>query len=544
MNAHSNLIVEPTNEPLYSYASGTAERAALQAELHRQSANPVEIPLIIGGQEIRTGPTEELRAPHDHSLVLARYHVAGPEEARLAIDASMKASQSWARRPWTERAAVFMKAAELASTRYRYALVASTMLGQSKSVYQAEIDAAAELIDFWRFNTYFMSQIVTNQGLVSPKGNWNTAHYRPLEGFVLAITPFNFTAIGGNLPTSPAIMGNVVVWKPASTSVLSNWYVMQLLKEAGLPDGVINFIPGPGRSLGDVLLNDPNLAGLHFTGSTWTFNHMWKQIGESLAKGVYRSYPRIVGETGGKDFVLAAPDADVPSLAVALFRGAFEYQGQKCSAASRAYVPRSLWLAVLQRLRQMAEEARMGDVTDFRSFMGAVIDGKAFESIGSYIDYARSSSEAEIVIGGGRDSAKGWFVEPTVVVTTNPRFKLMEEEIFGPVLTVFVYDDDRLEETVRLVDETSPYALTGAIFAKDRQTIARLSDQLVNAAGNFYINDKPTGAVVGQQPFGGARASGTNDKAGSALNLLRWTSMRAIKENFDPPTDFRYPHMD
>jgi 1-pyrroline-5-carboxylate dehydrogenase len=543
MRINTSILTAPTNEPVRSYTPGSPERLALQAELKRQAGTILDIPLVIGGREIRTGVTHQIRAPHDHSLVLGQFHEARAEEVSMAIDAAIQASAQWSRTPWNQRAAIFLKAAELASGKYKEALLASTMLGQSKNVHQAEIDAAAELIDFWRFNSFYMFQIVSNQDLVSPSGIWNIACYRPLEGFVLAVTPFNFTAIGGNLPTAPAIMGNVVLWKPASTAVLSAWYIMQILREAGLPDGVINFIPGPGRTVGDVVFDNPNFAGLHFTGSTGTFNGMWKRIGDGLAQGKYRTYPRIVGETGGKDFVLAAPDADVEALSVALFRGAFEYQGQKCSAASRAYVPRSIWPQVLQRLKSMASEIVVGDVADFKTFMGAVIDKSAFESITGYIEYARDSEEAEIVVGGNSDSEKGWFIDPTIVVTTNPRFRLMEEEIFGPVLTVYVYEDDKLDDTVQLVDRTSPYALTGAIFAKDRYLIAKLTDALMNAAGNFYINDKPTGAVVGQQPFGGARASGTNDKAGSPLNLLRWTSMRTIKETFVPPTDYKYPHM-
>jgi 1-pyrroline-5-carboxylate dehydrogenase len=539
MNRSSPIVPVPVNESVLTYSPGSAERLALQAELKRQTVASVEIPLIIGGREVRTGRMRELRAPHDHGLILGQFHEAGPEEVQMAIRASLDAARLWARTPWNHRAAVFLKAADLAAGKYRATLVASTMLGQSKSVYQAEIDAAAELVDFWRFNALFLSRIESEQAVVSPSGTWNSVQQRPLEGFVLAVTPFNFTAIGGNLSTSPAIMGNVVLWKPASTAVLSAWYVMQILREAGLPDGVINFIPGPGRTIGDVVFEDSHFAGLHFTGSTWTFNQMWKRIGDSLAQGKYRTYPRIVGETGGKDFVLAAQDADVAALSVALFRGAFEYQGQKCSAASRAYIPRSLWPDVLNRLRAMGAEASVGDIADFGTFMGAVIDESAFQSIRGYIDFARGSHDAEVVIGGNTDSTRGWFIEPTVVVTTNPHHKLMEEEIFGPVLTVYVYNDDDLDATVRLVDETSPYALTGAIFARDRQLIVRLSDALVNAAGNFYINDKPTGAVVGQQPFGGARASGTNDKAGSPLNLLRWTSMRSVKENFVPPTAVR-----
>lgn len=534
-------IPKPTNEPIYSYAPGTKEKQLLKEKLKELRENPVEIPVIIGGKEYKTGDMGEVRAPHNHNLVLARYHKATPELVEKAIEEALKAREEWAKMDWHQRASVFLKAAELLSGPWRYVLNAATMLGQSKNAFQAEIDSACELIDFWRFNPYYMQQIYEEQPPYSPNPTWNRVEYRPLEGFIFAVTPFNFTSIGGNLPTSPAMMGNVVVWKPAQTALLSSYYVMKLLEEAGLPAGVINFIPGTGSVVGGVALKHPDLAGIHFTGSTNTFQFMWKTVGENIKN--YKTYPRIVGETGGKDFVFAHQSADIDALVTALVRGAFEYQGQKCSAASRTYIPKSIWPEVKEKMIAELKTIKMGDVEDFTNFMNAVIDKPAFDSITEYIEYAKNSNEAEIIFGGGYDDSKGYFIEPTVVLTTNPHFKLMEEEIFGPVLTVYVYDDEKYEETLKLCDSTSPYGLTGAVFAQDRQAIVTAEKMLVNAAGNFYINDKPTGAVVGQQPFGGSRASGTNDKAGSALNLLRWVSQRAIKENFNPPKDYRYPFM-
>jgi 1-pyrroline-5-carboxylate dehydrogenase len=500
----------------------------------------LEIPLIIGGREVKTGNLADCRCPHDHGHLLAQYHKAGPEEIKMAVEEANKAWKDWSEMDWISRASVFLRAAELLATKYRDILNASTMLGQSKTPHQAEIDAACELIDFYRYNPFYMNQIYTEQP-DSVGESWNYVEYRPLEGFVFAVTPFNFTSIAGNLPTSPAMMGNVVLWKPASSAVYSAYFCTQLWKEAGLPDGVINFIPGPGRYVGDPVLEKGDLAGVHFTGSTAVFQGMWKTIGGNIMN--YRSYPRIVGETGGKDYVFVHASADVEAAVTALVRGAYEYQGQKCSAASRAYIPQNLWPELKDRLVEEIKTIKMGDITDFSMFMGAVIDKAAFDSIVEYIDYAKSSSEAEIIVGGGYDDSKGYFIEPTVVVTTNPRFKLMEEEIFGPVLTLFVYPESEYEQTLEMCDKTSPYALTGAIFALDRKAIAQASRVLRHTAGNFYINDKPTGAVVGQQPFGGARGSGTNDKAGSYLNLLRWVSARTIKENLNPPRDYRYPYM-
>jgi 1-pyrroline-5-carboxylate dehydrogenase len=533
-------IPPPRNEAPLSYAPGTPERAALKARLEQLSSRELEIPLVIGGREVRTGRIADARVPHRHAQRLARWHQAGPAEVQAAIEAAVRARRGWAAMDPHDRAAIFLRAAELLAGPWRQVLNAATMLGQSKTPVQAEIDSACETIDFWRFNPAFMERLLAEQPL-SPPGQWNRLEYRPLEGFVLAVTPFNFTSIAANLPTAPALMGNTVVWKPASSAVYSAWHVLELLQAAGLPPGVINFVPGPGRAVGDPALASPDLAGLHFTGSTPVFQGMWRAIGENLAR--YRSYPRIVGETGGKDFVFVHPSADVDAAAVALVRGAFEYQGQKCSAASRAYVPESLWPQLRDRLLGMTAEIAVGEVEDFTTFMGAVIDREAFERIRRHIGTARSSSQHKILAGGRCDDASGFFVEPTIVETVNPRSPLMEQEIFGPVLTVFVYADIRLDEALELCATTSPYGLTGAIFARDREAIVDLTRRLADAAGNFYVNDKPTGAVVGQQPFGGARASGTNDKAGSMANLLRWTSLRTIKETFDPPTRFEYPHM-
>jgi 1-pyrroline-5-carboxylate dehydrogenase len=528
----------PVNEPVRGYAPGSPERAELKARLTSMAGERVEIPIVIGGEEIRTGNLAHSSMPHAHDHVLADWHKAAPEHVDRAIAAARAAHTEWANWPWEDRAAVFLRAAELLSTKWRSTLNAATMLGQSKTAYQAEIDSACELIDFWRFNTWFAQELYAEQPL-STHAMWNQLDYRPLEGFVYAITPFNFTAIGGNLPTAPAIMGNTVVWKPASTAVLSSWYILQILREAGLPDGVINFLPGDPKQISDLALAHPELAGVHFTGSTGVFNSMWKTIGANMAS--YRSYPRIVGETGGKDFIIAHPSADPSAVAVGIARGAFEYQGQKCSAASRAYLPRSLWDRIRDETVAMVEEIQVGDVRDFRNFMGAVIDKRAFGKISEYIAEAKQS--ARVVTGGSCRDGDGYFIAPTLVETDDPEHRLMREEIFGPVMTVYVYDDAKWAEMLRTVDSTSPYALTGAVFARDRGAIKEASLALRNAAGNFYINDKPTGAVVGQQPFGGARASGTNDKAGSKLNLVRWVSPRAIKETFAPPTDWRYPFM-
>jgi len=533
-------IPTPANEPVRAYAPGSAERASLKARLQAVLSEEIEIPLVIGGEEVRPGDLGTAVCPHDHGHVLAKFHQAGPAEVEKAARAARAAWHDWSEMAPEDRAAVFLRAAELLAGPWRDASNAATMLNQSKNVFQAEIDSAAELIDFWRFNPHYMEVLTSDQPISSP-GVWNRVEYRALEGFVFAVAPFNFTSISGNLPTSPALMGNTVLWKPASTSVLSSWVLMQILVAAGLPPGVINFLPGKASKVGDPALSHPDFAGIHFTGSTPVFHQMWKTIAENLPR--YRSYPRIVGETGGKNFAFAHPSANAEAYATALVRGAFEYQGQKCSASSRAYVPRSLWPAVRTKLAEQLGAVRMGTPLDFRNFVCAVIDKNSFDRIRGYIDFAKSSGEAEVIFGGSCDDSVGYFVEPTVVQTTNPHFKLMEEEIFGPVLTLYVYEDADLEAALDLVDTTSPYGLTGAVFAEDRGAIAHLTARLRHASGNFYVNDKSTGAVVGQQPFGGARASGTNDKAGSMANLLRWTSQRAIKETFVPPTDFRYPHM-
>jgi 1-pyrroline-5-carboxylate dehydrogenase len=531
-------VPPPVNEPVRGYAPGSPEKKDLKARLAALAGERLDIPLVIGGREIRTGDTARAVMPHDHAHVLADWHKAGREQVEQAIAAAAAARREWASWPWEDRMAVFLRAAELLATTWRATLNAATMLGQSKTAFQAEIDSAAELVDFWRFNPHYAQELYQEQPL-SSSSTWNQLDYRPLEGFVYAVTPFNFTSIAGNLPTSPALMGNTVVWKPASSAIPSAYQILRLLEAAGLPPGVINFVPGNARAVSDVVLSHRDLAGVHFTGSTEVFNSMWSTIGAGM--GRYRSYPRIVGETGGKDFIVAHASADRQALAVAVVRGAFEYQGQKCSAASRVYVARSIWNDVRDRIVGMIGQIRMGDVTDFRNFMGAVIDRKAFESISSYLDEARRT--ARIVAGGGAHGEKGFFIEPTVVETPDPGHRLMCEEIFGPVVTVHVYDDARWHETLSAVDETSPYALTGAVFADDRRAVREASSALRNAAGNFYVNDKPTGAVVGQQPFGGARGSGTNDKAGSRLNLVRWVSARSVKETFSPPHDFRYPFM-
>jgi 1-pyrroline-5-carboxylate dehydrogenase len=538
-NAIAN-VPPPRNEPVLDYAPGSAEKASLKGRLAEMLNERVDIPMIIGGEEIRTGNTFEAVCPHDHGHVLADVHQAGPAEVERAVSAAADAWRDWSAMDWEQRAAVFLKAAELLAGPWRDTLNAATMLNQSKTVYQAEIDAACELIDFWRFNPAFMRQIYTDQPSSAP-GIWNRVEYRALEGFVFAVTPFNFTSIGGNLPTAPALMGNTVLWKPASTAPLAAYYIMRLLEEAGLPPGVINFLPGRGRQVGDPVLASPELAGIHFTGSTPVFQAMWRTVGGNIAS--YKTYPRIVGETGGKDFVFAHPSADSTALIIALVRGAFEYQGQKCSAASRAYVPRSLWSTVRQGLETELAGVSMGPPTDFRNFMCAVIDEASFDNTMAYIDRARSDSGFEIVVGGSGDKSEGYFVQPTVVVSDDPRSALMSEEIFAPVLTIHVYEDAQVATALQVCDSTSPYALTGAVFAQDRKAIATMTAALRQAAGNFYVNDKPTGAVVGQQPFGGARASGTNDKAGSMLNLTRWASQRSMKETFVPPTGLAYPHM-
>ncbi|MBC7894966.1 MAG: L-glutamate gamma-semialdehyde dehydrogenase [Cytophagaceae bacterium] len=531
-------VPAPYNEIIRSYAPGSPERASLKARLDSMAKERIEIPIIIGGKEYRTGELGHSVMPHDHQHVLADYHKAKPEHVKMAVDAAVAAQREWSQWPWEDRVAVFLKAAELLATRWRDTLNAATMLGQSKTVYQAEIDSACELIDFWRLNAHYAQEIYADQPMSSP-GMWNMLDYRALEGFVYAISPFNFTAIGGNLAGSPAMMGNGVVWKPAATAMLSGYYIMRILEEAGLPPGVINFIPGDPVMISDHVLTHRELAGVHFTGSTGVFNSMWKTIGANMSN--YRGYPRIVGETGGKDFILAHPSADAQAVAVGIARGGYEYQGQKCSAASRAYVPRSIWDQVRDSTVSMIGDIRMGDVRDFRNFMGAVIDKKSFDKISEYL--ADAKMNANVLAGGVVKGETGYFVEPTLVETKDPGYRLMCEEIFGPVVTVHVYDDDKWHDILQTVDRTSPYALTGAVFSNDRQGVREAMTGLRNAAGNFYINDKPTGAVVGQQPFGGARASGTNDKAGSKLNLLRWISPRTIKETFVPPVDYRYPFM-
>ncbi|MCH8124952.1 L-glutamate gamma-semialdehyde dehydrogenase [candidate division KSB1 bacterium] len=530
----------PINEPIYDYNPGSSEKAELKNTLDDMLSKEIEIPMVIGGEDVKSGNLADCRCPHDHKHLLGQYHKGDEKYVHQAIEAALEARKQWAETPWEARAAIFLKAAELLAGPYRQLLNASTMLGQSKNVFQAEIDAACEIVDFLRFNVYYMQQLYGQQ--VTSEGSiWNQLEYRPLEGFVFAVTPFNFTSIAANLPTAPALMGNVVVWKPASSSVYSAYYIMEWLKEAGMPAGVINMVPGPGSAIGDPAMNHPRLAGVHFTGSTATFQGMWKTVGGNIEK--YKSYPRIVGETGGKNFLFVHSSADTKAVATAAIRGAFEYQGQKCSAASRMYVPESLWPSIKEFLLAMIKEIKMGDVTDFTNFMNAVIDKNSFRDITEYIDYAKNASDAEILHGGEYDDSKGYFIQPTIIQTKTPKFKTMEEEIFGPVLTVYVYPDNQYEQTLQLCDETSPYALTGAIFSQDRYAVIQASKILRNAAGNFYINDKPTGAVVGQQPFGGARASGTNDKAGSIFNLIRWVSTRTIKENFVPPKDFKYPFM-
>ncbi|MBM3807904.1 MAG: L-glutamate gamma-semialdehyde dehydrogenase [Acidimicrobiia bacterium] len=531
-------VPRPENDPNLSYAPGTPARTELKARLASMAAETVDIPIIIGGKEIRTGATAKVVMPHKHGHVLGHFHKATEEHVRQAAAAAVKARREWSSWSFDDRAAVFLRAAELLTTTWRSTVVAATMLGQSKTAFQAEIDAASELVDFWRFNAAFGQELLAEQP-DSSHTVWNQMEYRPLEGFVYAVSPFNFTAIGGNLAGAPALMGNAVVWKPASTSMLSAYYVMRLLETAGLPPGVISFVPGDAASISNVVLDHPDLAGIHFTGSTGVFNGMWQKVGQNLGK--YRGYPRLVGETGGKDFIVVHASADPQEVAVAAVRGAFEYQGQKCSAASRMYVPKSRWNDIRDRMVAMMQEIKVGDVRDFRNFMGAVIDRKSFDKVSGYIDDGRKN--AKVIVGGGCQGDEGYFIEPTLVESADPNYRLLCEEIFGPVLSVYAYDDAKWSETLDIVDRTSPYALTGAVFARDRGAVIEAASALRNAAGNFYINDKPTGAVVGQQPFGGARVSGTNDKAGSKMNLIRWVSARTVKENFAPPTDFKYPYM-
>jgi 1-pyrroline-5-carboxylate dehydrogenase len=539
----SNAIFQvpvPQNEPVFDYAPGTPERADLKSALRQLSGQQIEIPLIIGGQEVRTGNTGRAVMPHDHGHVLGIYHKAGEAEALRAIEAARDAWQEWSRMPWEARAAIFLKAAEILTCRRRAEMNAVAMLDLSKTAHQSEIDMIAELADYWRFNPYYMMRIMQPQPGSIPSV-WNMVEHRPLEGFVFAATPFNFASIAGNLPSAPAMMGNTVVWKPASSAVYVAYHLMRVFEEAGLPPGVINFLPGDGAAVGDPVFAHPDLAGIHFTGSTRTFQGIWQTVGANISR--YRSYPRVVGETGGKDFVFAHASAEVPALVTALIRGAFEYQGQKCSAASRAYIPDNLWPDVRDAMLAELSGVRVGDVSDFSNFMGALIDAAAYRKVVDCVELARSSPETEIVAGGDHDDRVGYFVQPTLVLTRNPRHRLMEEEVFGPVLTVYVYPEAEFDETLHLCDTTSPYGLTGSIFAQDRRVVEKALAVLRHAAGNFYINDKPTGAVVGLQPFGGSRASGTNDKAGSPLNLERWVSPRTIKESFCPPTDYRYPFM-
>lgn len=530
----------PFNEPVLSYAPGSRERTAIREEVASMAAGEIEIPLLIGGREVRTGRFGTQIIPHDHGHVLAKWHKAGSEEVAQAISAARDAHREWSRQDPADRAAVFLRAAELLSGSWRQILNAATMLAQSKTVHQAEIDSACELIDFFRFNVHFAENIRTGQPY-SPSGMWNGLDYRPLEGFVFAVTPFNFTSIAGNLPSAPALMGNTVVWKCASSAVYSGYFVAKLLEAAGLPPGVINFIPGDGSTVGPLVIDHPDLGGIHFTGSTGTFQEMWASVGRNITH--YHSYPRVVGETGGKDFIIAHPGASPEAVLTAVIRAGFEYQGQKCSAASRIYLPDNLWREMEGKLIEQVAGIRMGDVSDFSNFMGAVIDRPAYDKLTGYLDYIRSSPDAEILVGGEADDSVGYFIRPTLVRALSPDFRTMKEELFGPIVTLYVYPEGAWLETLDLVDRTSPYALTGAVFAQDRKAIEQAHDRLRYAAGNFYVNDKPTAAVVGQQPFGGARASGTNDKAGSMLNLLRWVSPRTVKETFEPPVDYRYPYM-
>ena len=531
----------PINETVHGYVPGSKDRKLLNAELEKLSSEIMDIPLIIGGKEIRTGNTAKVVMPHNHQHILANYHLASEKEVNLAIEAAQKAHKKWESTSWVERLSITLKIAELISKKYRHLLNAATMLGQGKNVYQAEIDAACETIDFLRFNAQYISDIYNEQPNSEP-GIINRIEYRSLEGFVFSVTPFNFTAIASNLTLAPVLMGNVVVWKPSGNSVLSNYILMKIFKEAGLPDGVVNFIPGKGSEVGNVVFSHHDFAGLHFTGSTATFNHMWKTIANNLPN--YKSYPKIVGETGGKDFVFVHPSANTDEVATALVRGSFEFQGQKCSAASRAYIPQSLWESIKARMSEMIAQISVGDVKEFFNFMNAVIDESSFDNCMRYIAKAKESEEAEVLFGGNGDKSKGYFLEPTVILAKTPHFTTMEEEIFGPILSIYVYEDEDFEDTLKICDKTSPYALTGSIFANDKYAMIQACKILRYSAGNFYINDKPSGAMIGEQPFGGARGSGTNDKAGSHLNLLRWTSPRTIKETLIPATDFRYAYMD
>jgi 1-pyrroline-5-carboxylate dehydrogenase len=541
MNDAIFALPTPLNEPVLPYKKGDKARSVIDSQVKTFLGECPDLPLVIGGKEIRTGNTLKAVVPHDHRHVLATVHQAGEKEIAMAVEASLKAKNEWENLAWSDRAAVFLKAADLLTGKYRPILNAATMLNQSKTVHQAEIDAACELIDFFRFNAAYIKNIYSTQPESSP-GVWNRLEYRPLEGFVYAITPFNFTSICGNLPTAPAMLGNVALWKPSTTALFSNYWIMKLLEEAGLPPGVINFVPGPSKVVAPATLAHRDLAGIHFTGSTGVFNDIWRTVAGNLEK--YKGYPRIVGETGGKDFIFAHADAEPKAVATALVRGAFEYQGQKCSAASRAYISKSIWAEVEKEMGAQLAEIKTGDPTTHTNFLGAVIDEKSFDKLTGYISRAKQSGDSRVIFGGKGDKSRGYFLEPTVILTTNPKMETMCDELFGPVLTIYCFEDKNFEETLQLCDQTSPYALTGAFFGRDRRVIAQAAEALKYAAGNFYINDKPTGAVVGQQPFGGARASGTNDKAGSVLNLMRWVNPRTIKETFSPPTNYRYPFLD
>ena len=542
MKNTNTVVPKPINEPILSYAPGSPERASLKDRIEELKAQQIEVPIIIGGQDVKSENLSVMSIPHDHQHILGHYHKAGSKEVQAAIESALSAWKLWSKTTLEERANIFLKAADLLAGPWRDTINAATMLNMSKNVYQAEIDAACELIDFYRFNAWYAQELAGHQPMYSPDGMKNSIELRPLEGFVFAVSPFNFTSIGGNLPCAPAMMGNVALWKPASSAVYPAYYIMRLLSEAGLPNGVINFIPGSGRDVGPNVMSDKNLAGVHFTGSTSVFQGMWKTVGENIAN--YKSYPRIVGETGGKDFCIAHESANIKALATAMLRGAFEYQGQKCSAMSRAYIPTSIWDSVKEKYIDQVKAIKMGNPEDFSNFMNAVIDKSAFDSISEFIDFANNSSDAQIITGGNYNDEKGYFIEPTTILTDNPKFRTMCDEIFGPVLTIFLYDPSDWEETLKLVDSTSEYALTGCVIAEDKKALMEAKDALTFSAGNFYINDKPTGAVVGQQPFGGGRASGTNDKAGSMFNLVRWVSMRTVKETFEPATDFRYPFME
>jgi len=542
MKNAKTIVPKPLNEPILSYGPGTKERIALKNRIKELKSQKIEIPLIIGGKEVKTGNLAEIRVPHDHQHLLGHYHLAGTKEVNMAIDSAMEAWKSWSRMPWESRAAIFKKMASILQRPNDQTLNAATMLGQSKNAFQAEIDASCEMIDFLNFNCWYAQELYSQQPTYSPDGIWNRLEHRPLEGFVFAATPFNFTSIAGNLPAAPALMGNVCIWKPASSAVYSSYFMMKLFLEAGVPEGVINFIPGSGKDIGPTIMKNQNLAGVHFTGSTGVFQGMWKTIGENINN--YKSYPRIVGETGGKDFCIAHESSNIEELSTAMVRGAFEYQGQKCSALSRAYIPTSIWPELSENYIKKVKKIKVGDVEDFSNFMNAVIDKSAFDSITSYIDKSRKDDGTKIITGGNYDDSVGYYIEPTTILVKDPKYTTMCEEIFGPVLTIYLYDPNEWEQTLNLVDNTSPYALTGCVWGTDSEAINFATEKLTHAAGNFYINDKPTGAVVGQQPFGGSRASGTNDKAGSIFNLIRWVSMRTIKETFDPPKDFEYPFMD